>query len=129
MTRRRTRTIAALLAVILGLGSPLGVAGSETVLFQPGLTDAEQAMLARNPALAELAAVAPERLREVLDGIADALAHPSTTRGGLDQLDAETVRLFGENPALLQAWRSSPEASADLLELIRLAAGGGKPKK
>ena len=93
------------------------------------LTAEELQLIEQNPALAELAEVAPEALRDVLDGIAAALANPSGTRGGLDDLDAADVKVLGQNPALLQVWRSSPEASADLLSLIRTAAGGGKPQK
>ncbi|RYE08030.1 MAG: hypothetical protein EOP22_15295 [Hyphomicrobiales bacterium] len=128
--RQAASWIAALLLGVL----PIGIAGiastevhaAETAIV---LSADEQEMLAANPALAELAVDAPELLREVLDRIAEALAHPSKTRGGMGQLDADTIRLFGQNPILLNVWRSSPEASADLLQLIRIAAGGSKPKQ
>ena len=46
--------------------------------------------------------------------------------GALVDLNGPT---HGRNPALLQVWQSSPEASADLLALIRAAAGSGKSQK
>jgi len=127
--RRVTRIFALLggLAVPLLLSHP----ARAEMLLEAGLalTVEERQLIEQNPALAELAAVAPEALREVMDGIAAALANPSGTRGGLEDLDALDVRILGQNPALLQVWRSSPEASADLLSLIRTAAGGGRPQK
>lgn len=127
--RRTTRILALLgsLAAPVLLAQPLRA----EMVVEAGLalSAEERQLIEQNPALAELAAVAPEALREVLDGIAAALANPSGTRGGLDDLDASDVRVLGQNPALLQVWRSSPEASADLLSLIRTAAGGGKPQK
>jgi hypothetical protein len=86
------------------------------------------AALKANPALAELARTSPQLLREVLDRLAGAIANPTEARGGLEQLSEGDLELLQQNPALFQAWRSSPEASADLLELIRVAAGG-KPKR
>ena len=122
-----------ILAVLGSLAAPVLLAQPvrAEMVAEAGLalTAEEQKLIAQNPALGELAEVAPEALREVLDGIAAALANPSGTRGGLDDLDATDVRVLGQNPALLQVWRSSPEASADLLSLIRTAAGGGKPQK
>lgn len=127
--RRVTRVIALLgsLAVPLLLAQPIRA----EMVVEAGLelTVEERQLIEQNPALAELADVAPDALREVLDGIAAALGNPSGTRGGLDDLDASDVRILGQNPALLQVWRSSPEASADLLSLIRTAAGGGRPQK
>lgn len=127
--RRVTRVIALLgsLAVPLLLAQPIRA----EMVVEAGLelTVEERQLIEQNPALAELAAVAPEALREVLDGIAAALANPSGTRGGLDDLGASDVRILGQNPALLQVWQSSPEASADLLSLIRTAAGDGRPQK
>ena len=127
---RRVTRIIALLAGLVGPLLLVQPARAEMVV-EAGqtLTAEERQLVEQNPALAELAEVAPAALREVLDGIAAALANPSGTRGGLDDLDALDVRVLGQNPALLQVWRSSPEASADLLSLIRTAAGGGKPQK
>jgi hypothetical protein len=71
-----------------------------------GLTEAERLMVEKNPALRELAASSPDDLREALDLIAKALANPSNSRGGPDELDAADVKLLGQNPALLQVWRS-----------------------
>lgn len=88
----------------------------------------EAALLRDNPALAAVATASPQLLRQVLEKLAKVVANPSDTRGGLRQLDEEDFRLLQQNPALFQAWRSSPEASADLLELIRIASGG-KPRK
>ena len=123
----RATAIAATLGTMAGLAT--APARAEMVVVAAGaLTPAEQQLLEQNPALTELAAGAPEALREALDLIAAALANPSTSRGGLDDLDAADVKLLGQNPALLQVWRSSPEASADLLQLIRTAAGSSKPK-
>ena len=102
---------------------------AETAVDGVLLSEAEQVWLQENPALAEVAMVAPGQLREFLDRLADALANPSSTRGGLPPLDEGAVRVLETNPALMQAWRSSPEASADLLRLIRIAAGGDKPRK
>ncbi|OEO30181.1 hypothetical protein VW23_022630 [Devosia insulae DS-56] len=121
---------ASLIAATLGIASGLATAPAraEMVVVAAGtLTPAEQQLVEQNPALTELAGD-PEMLRAALDLIATALANPSNTRGGLDDLDATDVKLLGQNPALLQVWRSSPEASADLLQLIRTAAGGSKPK-
>lgn len=126
--RQIARWISAMLLGGLLIGAS-SLSHAETLVATTTLSTSEQAMLEENPALAELAAVSPGQLREVLDRIDHALANPAATRGGLEQLDPETVRLFGQNPVLLQVWRSSPEASADLLELIRIAAGSGKPKK
>jgi hypothetical protein len=85
-------------------------------------------LLAENPALARIAIRSPQLLEDVLDRLAKVLADPTDTRGGLKSLDEEDFRLLQQNPALFRAWRSSPEASADLLALIRVAAGG-KPRK
>jgi hypothetical protein len=127
------RRVTRILALLGGLAAPVLLAQPvrAEMVVEAGLALSleERQLIEQNPALAELAEVAPEALREVLDGIAAALANPSGTRGGLDDLDAADVRVLGQNPALLQVWRSSPEASADLLSLIRTAAGGGKPQK
>jgi len=119
------------IAAMLGVAGSLATAPAhaEMVVVASTLSPAERQLVEQNPALSELAAGAPEALREALDQIATALANPSTSRGGLDDLDAADVKLLGQNPALLQVWRSSPEASADLLQLIRTAAGGTKPQK
>jgi hypothetical protein len=93
------------------------------------LSEAERSMIAENPALAELATRAPELLPQAFELIAKAAAEPSTDQRGFEGLDETDTRLLGQNPALLQVWRSSPEASADLLALIKTAAGGGKPQK
>jgi hypothetical protein len=126
--RRVTRFIV-LLCGLVGPAVLIQPARAEMVIESGILSAEERQLIAQNPALAELAEVAPDALRETLDAIAAALANPSGTRGGLDELDAADVRILGQNPALLQVWRSSPEASADLLSLIRTAAGGGKPQK
>jgi hypothetical protein len=95
-----------------------------------GLTDAERTLLEQNPALADLAETAPSLLTKAFELIARAAAEPSTDQRGVEGLDEADARLLGSNPALLQVWRSSPEASADLLALIKTAAGGGgKPQK
>ena len=121
----------AIIAFAIGATCALGsaTAQAEMVMVTPSLSDAERVIVEQNPALSELAVSAPDDLRRALDLIATALANPSKTRGGLDDLDSADVKLLGQNPALLQVWRSSPEASADLLELIRTAAGSGKPQK
>lgn len=126
---RRTRIASALLAAILvsSTTAPGGAASVTSVVA--GRNEGETVLLNSNPVLAEIAVVSPLQLRQILDGLAEVLANPSKTRGGLDQLDEETILLLEQNPALLEAWRSSPEASADLLALIRIAAGGGKPKR
>ncbi len=127
MLQQLIRAIA--IAATLGIAGGLATAPAqaEMVVIPAGLSPAELQLVEQNPALAELAGD-PQALRAALDLIATALANPSNTRGGLDDLDATDVKLLGQNPALLQVWRSSPEASADLLLLIRTAAGGSKPK-
>jgi hypothetical protein len=85
-------------------------------------------LLAENPVFAQIAITSPELLGPVLDKLAKILANPTDARGGLRPLDEEDFRLLKQNPALFRAWRSSPEASADLLALIRVAAGGN-PRK
>ncbi|WP_423066944.1 hypothetical protein [Devosia sp. CN2-171] len=92
------------------------------------LTSEQTTMLERNPALAALAANAP-MLQQAFQLIARAAAEPSGSQRGVEGLDAVDAQLLSENPALLQVWHSSPEASADLLALIKSAAGGGKPTK
>ena len=127
-TRTLKQLMLALAIVIVGLaGAP---ASAETVVAASPeivLTDAEQAMIADNPALQELSDSVV--LRQALDLIAAALKEERTGRGGLGGLEREDVELLGRNPALLQVWQSSPEASADLLALIRAAAGSGKSQK
>lgn len=93
------------------------------------LTSEQTTMLERNPALAALAANAPDMLQQAFQLIARAAAEPSGSQRGVEGLDAVDAQLLSENPTLLQVWHSSPEASADLLALIKSAAGGGKPTK
>jgi hypothetical protein len=127
---RRTKwMLGAMMGGLLLIGSTLGAFTAEATIDGILLSETEKGWLKDNPALAEIAATAPEALREILDKLADAVANPSTGRGGLHEVDEETARVLKENPALLEAWRSSPEASADLLQLIRIAAGGDKPRK
>ena len=127
------RVVWALVLMLAGgsavTAAPAAVSAESSVADMVVLSEAEQAWLRENPVLAEVAAVAPDQLREILDKLADALANPSSTRGGLPSLDEGAVQILELNPALMQAWRSSPEASADLLKLIRIAAGDGKPRK
>ncbi len=94
------------------------------------LTREEIRLLAENPALANLAADDPDLLKQAFEIIAGAAKVPSNDQRGVEGLDPVDAGLLGENPALLQVWHSSPEASADLLALIKSAAGGGgKPQK
>lgn len=123
---RRTGWIAvAILVLTLGM---VGIAPAAMTVGGTAPSATEAALLEENPALAAVAATSPDQLRGVLDRLAKLIANPSDARGGLKELDEEDFRLLQQNPALFQAWRSSPEASADLLELIRVAAGG-KPRK
>jgi len=128
MGRRVRKSVwIALASIVFTLVAPGTVSADAT----PGgvtLSSAEATMLEANPALSALATTSPQLLRQVLDRIAKLIANPSDARGGLQQLTEEDWKLLQQNPALFQAWRSSPEASADLLELIRVAAGG-KPRK
>lgn len=119
---------AMMLAALMNLAVPAGSASAQETTVSAPLSAVEQSILDDNPAIAQLASD-PTLLRAVLDRIAAAISNPANTRGGLEQVDADTLRLFGQNPVLLQVWRSSPEASADLLALIRTAAGTDKPKK
>jgi hypothetical protein len=113
----------------LALGSATSAGQAKAASGGGALSETEQLWIEDNPALADVAANAPDQLREILDVLAAVLENPSSTRGDLPALDEDTVRLLGDNPTLFQAWRSSPEASADLLQLIRIAAGSGKPRK
>jgi hypothetical protein len=115
-----------MLAAIVGL-SMLAMGSAPILAETVALTEAEQVTVADNPALQELGDSAV--LRQALDLIAAALKEARTGRGGLGELEREDVELLGRNPALLQVWQSSPEASADLLALIRAAAGSGKSQK
>lgn len=118
----------AIALIILMSGGGLFSAPPSTLAAE--LTPAEIAMIEQNPALAELAANAPDLLSQALEIIARAAAEPSNGQRGVEGLDAVDAQLLSENPALLQVWHSSPEASADLLALIKSAAGGGgKPTK
>ena len=132
--RRNTRTLKQMVLVLAITAATFGFAGTSVIAETAAaasseivLTDAEQAMIADNPALQELGDSAV--LRQALDLIAAALKQERTGRGGLGGLEREDVELLGRNPALLQVWQSSPEASADLLALIRAAAGSGKSQK
>lgn len=133
MKRRqpRFRLFATVLLALVGaalLGSA-NVGSAALASEAAALSETEAAWLADNPALAEIAALDPVQLREVLDQLASVIANPGSERGGLPAVDETTARLLGENPVLMQAWRSSPEASADLLQLIRVASGGRKSQK
>ena len=128
--RQNTRTLRQYVLAVLVSASML-FAGSAPVLAETAapvaLTEEEQEIVADNPALQELGDA--ETLRAVLDFIAAALKEERTGRGGLGGLEREDVELLGRIPVLLQVWQSSPEASADLLALIRAAAGSGKSQK
>lgn len=131
--RRNTRTLKQMVLVLAITAATFGFAGTSVIAETAAaasseivLTDAEQAMIADNPALQGLDAAV---LRQALDLIAAALKEERTGRGGLGGLEREDVEILGRNPALLQVWQSSPEASADLLALIRAAAGSGKSQK
>ena len=127
-TRTLKQLMLAIAIVIVGLaGAPASAETAVAASPEIVLTDAEQAMIADNPALQELSDSVV--LRQALDLIAAALKEERTGRGGLGGLEREDVELLGRNPALLQVWQSSPEASADLLALIRAAAGSGKSQK
>jgi len=127
-TRTLKQLMLAIAIVIVGLaGAPASAETAVAASPEIVLTDGEQAMIADNPALQELGDSAV--LRQALDLIAAALKEERTGRGGLGGLEREDVELLGRNPALLQVWQSSPEASADLLALIRAAAGSGKSRK
>lgn len=94
------------------------------------LTREQLTLLAQNPALAEMAAETPDALPQAFELITEAAKTPPNGERGFEGLDPMDAQLLGDNPALLQVWQSSPEASADLLALIKSAAGGGgKPTK
>ena len=130
-TSKRLQTRGALLAALL-LATTISAAQAAPIAAvsgQPGLSAIERTLIDENPVLQELGAMSPDLQRTALDMIAAAMLLEPTTRGGLLGLEPEDAALFGSNPALLQVWKNSPEASADLLELIRTAAGSGKSQK
>lgn len=89
----------------------------------------EKLIVEENPALRELSSLSPKLLRQALDIIARARAGQGSGRGGLNPLDQNDLQLLDQNPILREVWHSSPEASADLLQLLKIAGGGGKPQK
>ena len=82
--------------------------------------------LARNPALARVAAADPARAQRLLDDIEQALRQPPRPpmRGSLG-LDAADEALLAENPLLGQVYAKSATAALELLRRIK-AAGEGK---
>lgn len=131
--RRQADRIMALLLILLMVTLTMGQAatalgGGSPRADQATLNETQQTWLSENPTLAGIATSAPDRLEEILQRLAEIIAYPDATRGGLIPLDEESTGLLLLNPVLMEAWRASPEASADLLELIRLA-GGGAPRK
>ena len=130
--RRLTSKLALLCATtIIAVAPALPVKAdlTGTTITENAVSPAEQQLLAENPALQQLATDAPDLLPEAFAIIARAQESGVAGKGDFDGLDESDVRLLGRNPALLQVWRSSPEASADLLKLIRTAAGGRRTSK
>lgn len=94
----------------------------------PPLDAAEQQILELNPDLALLAESAPWVLRRALTNFANAPKDMGEPAGwGIEVGPAES-RLLGRNPALQVIYQASPEAAAELLALIRTAAGSGGRK-
>lgn len=93
----------------------------------PPLQLAEQQVLEANPDLAAIAGTAPWALRRVLSHLSAAPRDMNGPALWRDETDPENSRLLGRNPALQVIYQASPEAAAELLALIRTAAGtGGK---
>jgi hypothetical protein len=130
--KRRQLLGARWLAVAVALAASIAPAFADLVgspATAPPLSATERALVAANPALADIESRDAWVLRTALDDIDAAargtLAEPRGSFVGLDPADADTI---GKNPALLEVYRSAPEAAVDLLALIR-AAGGKRPNK
>jgi hypothetical protein len=96
----------------------------------PQLSAVEAAMLERNPALQPLATEAPWALRTVLNALAQSRRGGVSSSTDMSGLNRDDAAVLNQNPALREVWRSSPEAAADLLALIRAAAASGdRPAK
>ena len=117
MSRTRWRLPAGLLAALAAHGAPADLVGRDA---------AERALLEANPVLERIARERPNMLDDILDRLRTPV--PSPRRSSEEAEPAEPPNnapmdeLFGENPALFDYYRSSPEAALDLLQLIREAA-------
>lgn len=107
-------------------GSAVALGGF--VLAYPLVPDGAklQAVLSENPDLEALEKTWPWLVRSTL---AEAARSGEVPKGGgpsLDGLDDASISLLQRNPALMQVYQASPDAAAELLALIK-AAAGGKP--
>jgi hypothetical protein len=117
------------LVIASDLSAPPALAALGINPPSPMLTDSETQIVEENPALRELSSLSPKLLRQALDIITRARSRQGSGRGSLLPLDENDVRLLDQNPILRDVLHSSPEASADLLQLLKTAGGSGKPQK
>ena len=123
---RRPLAVVATLA-LLTVGAHAEFGGSAD--GPPPLTAAEQAIVADNPALVDLASSNPWVLRQALLEIEGAGADIVSRDSSGPAIDTSTiknpadVRLIKTNPALRELWRITPDPALALLSLIRSASG------
>ena len=91
----------------------------------PPLSRADDMTVAENPALTVIAQDHPWLLRTVLRSLGPDGARSRET-GVRPVPSATDLKMFNENPALGQLWRSNPAASLNLLQLIRTAGQTSK---
>jgi hypothetical protein len=123
-------SFAFVVATVLSL-SPVSTLGNMVGIPSeaPPISAEQERILDDNPDLLELSEIAPWALRAILAKL------EGLPRGGagsspraFDGLDAFEVKVLGRNPALMVVYQSSPEASLELLALIKAASGGGGKK-
>jgi hypothetical protein len=113
----------ALILLLSGLSFPAAANLTGLPAVPPPLTATEHDILAHNPDLSALAADHPWVLRAVLDELA---APPIAGSKATISIDADEMVILRTNPALMVVYNAAPDAAADLLALIRSAAGKGK---
>lgn len=126
MAYRTLRTaLVAALAVLASHGAAADLVGhAEVRAAVAGRSD--EALIAANPVLEQLARESPVLLGEVLERLRVPAPEPPNSRSLVQdppkpETPAETA-VLAENPDLSQYHRESPEAALDLLRLIREAA-------
>ena len=89
----------------------------------------DQMLIAANPILERLARVNPAALEEILALLRAPIPQSSQERSfkeGGEQSQEDPGSVFVENPDLAEYFRDSPEASLDLLRLIREAVAAAE---
>lgn len=126
MAYRNLRTaLVAALAVLASHGAAADLVGhAEVRAAVAGKSD--EALIAANPVLEQLARESPVLLGEVIERLRVPAPKPRNSRNLVQDppkpaTPAETA-VLAENPDLSQYHRESPEAALDLLRLIREAA-------